>query len=61
MLTIAVLNQKAGRKSTSLDQPRAAAQPRKRRVLVVDLDSQGSAFDWYARVPRTSSSRACPS
>jgi chromosome partitioning protein len=49
MLTIAVLNQKGGvGKSTLSTNLAAAAHLRKRRVLVVDLDSQGSAFDWYA-------------
>jgi chromosome partitioning protein len=49
MLTIAVLNQKGGvGKSTLSTNLAAAAHLAGRRVLVVDLDSQGSAFDWYA-------------
>jgi chromosome partitioning protein len=49
MLTIAVLNQKGGvGKSTIATNLAAAAHLKKKRVLIVDLDSQGSAFDWYA-------------
>jgi chromosome partitioning protein len=49
MLTIAVLNQKGGvGKSTLATNLAAAAHLKRRRVLVVDLDAQGSAFDWYA-------------
>lgn len=49
MLTIAVLNQKGGvGKSTIATNLAAAAHLNRKRVLVVDLDSQGSALDWYA-------------
>jgi chromosome partitioning protein len=49
MHTIAVLNQKGGvGKSTLATNLAAAAHLRKKRVLVVDLDSQGSALDWYS-------------
>ena len=49
MLTIAVLNQKGGvGKSTLSTNLAAAAHLKGKRSLVVDLDAQGSAFDWYA-------------
>ncbi len=49
MLTIAVLNQKGGvGKSTLATNLATAAHLSKVRALVVDLDSQGSALDWYA-------------
>jgi chromosome partitioning protein len=49
MMTIALLNQKGGvGKSTLATNLAAAAHLKKNRVLVVDLDSQGSALDWYA-------------
>jgi chromosome partitioning protein len=49
MLTIAVLNQKGGvGKSTLSTNLAAAAHLKGKRALVVDLDAQGSALDWYA-------------
>jgi len=49
MLTIAVLNQKGGvGKSTLSTNLAAAAHLKRKRSLVVDLDAQGSSFDWYA-------------
>ena len=49
MFTVAVLNQKGGvGKSTLATNFAAAAHLLKKRVLLVDLDSQGSSFDWYA-------------
>jgi chromosome partitioning protein len=48
MFTIAVLNQKGGvGKSTLSTNLAAAAHLAGRRTLVLDLDRQGSAFDWY--------------
>lgn len=47
MRTIAVLNQKGGvGKSTLAVNLAAAAHLRGRRVLLVDMDAQGSSFDW---------------
>jgi len=49
MLTVAVLNQKGGvGKSTLATNLAAAAHLQNKKVLLVDLDSQGSSFDWYA-------------
>ncbi len=49
MQTIAVLNQKGGvGKSTLSTNLAAAAHLAGRRTLVLDLDRQGSAFDWYS-------------
>jgi chromosome partitioning protein len=49
MLTIGVLNQKGGvGKSTIATNLAAVAHLRGRRTMVLDLDRQGSAFDWYA-------------
>lgn len=46
--TIAVLNQKGGvGKSTLSTNLAAAAHLAGRRTLVLDLDRQGSSFDWY--------------
>lgn len=52
-LRIAVLNQKGGvGKSTVAQNLAAAAHLGGRRTLVLDLDRQGTTFDWYAaRVP----------
>jgi chromosome partitioning protein len=48
MRTIAVLNQKGGvGKSTIATNLAAAAHLKKSKVLVVDLDAQGSSFDWF--------------
>lgn len=48
MLTIAVLNQKGGvGKSTLSVNLAAKAHMVGKRTLVLDLDRQGSAFDWY--------------
>ena len=53
MLTVAVLNQKGGvGKSTLSVNLAAKAHLEGKRTLVLDLDRQGSAFDWYnARKP----------
>lgn len=53
MLTVAVLNQKGGvGKSTLSVNLAAKAHLVGRRTLVLDLDRQGSAFDWFnARKP----------
>jgi chromosome partitioning protein len=49
MLIIAVLNQKGGvGKSTLATNLAAAAHLAGKRTLVLDLDRQGSAFDWYS-------------
>ena len=49
MLVIAVLNQKGGvGKSTLATNLAAAAHLAGKRTLVLDLDRQGSAFDWYS-------------
>jgi len=49
MLTISVVNQKGGvGKSTLSTNLAAVAHVRGRRTLVLDLDRQGSAFDWYS-------------
>jgi chromosome partitioning protein len=49
MLTIAVLNQKGGvGKSTLSTNLAAAAHLAGKRTIILDLDRQGSAFDWYA-------------
>jgi chromosome partitioning protein len=49
MLSIAVLNQKGGvGKTTIATNLAAVAHLGGRRTLVLDLDRQGSAFDWYA-------------
>jgi chromosome partitioning protein len=48
MWTIAVLNQKGGvGKSTLSTNLAAAAHVAGKRTLILDLDRQGSAFDWY--------------
>lgn len=48
-ITIAVVNQKGGvGKSTLATNLGAAAHLSGRRTLILDLDSQGSALDWYA-------------
>jgi chromosome partitioning protein len=48
-ITIAVLNQKGGTGKTTLAAHlAAAAHLAGGRTLVLDLDRQGSAFDWYA-------------
>jgi chromosome partitioning protein len=55
MLTIGVLNQKGGvGKSTLSTNLAAAAHLAGRRTLVLDLDRQGSAFDWYSARPEGS-------
>jgi len=49
MLTISVVNQKGGvGKSTLATNLAAVAHVLGRRTLVLDLDRQGSAFDWYS-------------
>ncbi len=49
MLTIAVLNQKGGAGKTTLSTNlAAAAHLGGARTLLIDLDAQGSALDWYA-------------
>lgn len=49
MLIIAVLNQKGGvGKSTLATNLAAAAHLAGKRTLVLDLDRQGSSFDWYS-------------
>jgi chromosome partitioning protein len=49
MLTIAVLNQKGGvGKTTLATNLAAAARLEGKRTLLVDLDRQGSALDWFA-------------
>jgi chromosome partitioning protein len=49
MYTVAVVNQKGGvGKSTLATNLAAVAHLRGKRTLVLDLDRQGSAFDWYA-------------
>ncbi len=49
MLTVAVLNQKGGvGKTTLATNLAAAAHLDGRRALLIDLDRQGSALDWYA-------------
>jgi len=49
MLTVAVLNQKGGvGKSTLSTNLAAAAHLGGQRTMILDLDRQGSAFDWYA-------------
>lgn len=48
MLTVAVLNQKGGvGKSTLATNIAAAAHLSGRRTILLDLDTQGNAFDWY--------------
>jgi chromosome partitioning protein len=48
MFTIAVLNQKGGvGKTTLATNLAAAAHLTRKRTLLVDLDQQGSALDWY--------------
>jgi chromosome partitioning protein len=48
MFTIAVLNQKGGvGKTTLATNIAAAAHLSKKRTIIVDLDQQGSALDWY--------------
>ncbi len=48
-LRIAVLNQKGGvGKSTVAQNLAAAAHLQGRRTLMLDLDKQGTTFDWYA-------------
>lgn len=48
MFTIAVLNQKGGvGKTTLATNLAAAAHLAKKRTLLIDLDEQGSALDWY--------------
>jgi chromosome partitioning protein len=52
MLTIAILNQKGGvGKSTLSTNLAAASHLAGNRTLILDLDRQGSAFDWYAARP----------
>jgi chromosome partitioning protein len=49
MLTIAVLNQKGGvGKSTLSTNLAAVAHLKGKRTLVLDLDTQGSSFDWFS-------------
>jgi chromosome partitioning protein len=49
MFTVAVLNQKGGVGKTTLAVNLAAvAHIEKRRTLLVDMDEQGSASEWYA-------------
>lgn len=49
MYTIAVLNQKGGvGKTTIATNLAAAAQLDGKRAVVIDLDKQGSALDWFA-------------
>src|SRR5689334_17386940 len=49
MFTVAVLNQKGGVGKTTLAINLAAvAHVEKRRTLLVDMDEQGSAAEWYA-------------
>lgn len=49
MMTISVVNRKGGVGKTTLATNLAAvAHVRGRRTLVLDLDRQGSAFDWYS-------------
>lgn len=49
MLTISVLNQKGGAGKTTLaTNLAAAAHLAGRRTTLLDLDRQGSAFDWYS-------------
>lgn len=49
MRTIAVLNQKGGTGKTTVSANlAAAAHLAGKRTLVLDLDRQGSAFDWYS-------------
>lgn len=49
MITIAVLNQKGGvGKTTLATNLAAAAHLDKKRTLLIDMDRQGSAFEWYA-------------
>src|SRR5438128_234885 len=48
--TVAVLNQKGGvGKSTVAQNIAAAAHLAGRRALMLDLDRQGTTFDWFAR------------
>jgi chromosome partitioning protein len=47
---VAVVNQKGGvGKSMVAQNLASAAHLHGRRTLLLDLDSQGTSFDWYAR------------
>jgi chromosome partitioning protein len=55
MKTIAVVNQKGGvGKSTLATNLAAVAHLKGLRTLIIDLDRQGSAFDWYSQRPEGS-------
>ena len=50
MISVAVINQKGGvGKSTLATNLAAAAHLAGKNTIVIDLDTQGSALDWYAR------------